>query len=94
MTKSRRKPKNQLKKKKKKNNILTVRFVTAPKHSSQQSAQLCHMIMICFHTLNDNLSKLFDTLLVFLKDFYEKVNFEKKSRMITKSTQNYPAGKE
>ena len=78
MTKSRKK-KKQLKKKEKKNNILTVRFVTAPKHSSQQSAQLSHMKMICFHTLNDNISKLFDTVLVFLKDFYEKVNFEKKS---------------
>ena len=36
-------------------------------------------------------SKLFDTLIVFLKEFFEKVDFEKKSRQ-QKSMQNYPVG--
>ena len=38
-------------------------------------------------------SKLSDTLMVFLKEFFEKVNFEKISRR-QKSVQNYPACKE
>ena len=38
-------------------------------------------------------SKLFDTLMVFLKDLFEKVNFQNNPQM-TKSMQNYPACKE
>ena len=38
-------------------------------------------------------SKLFDTLMVFLKEFFEKVDFEKISRR-QKSMKNYPGGKE
>ena len=34
-------------------------------------------------------SKLFDTMIVFLKEFFEKVNFDK-----NKSMKNYPACKE
>ena len=35
----------------------------------------------------------FDTLMVFLKEFFEKVDFEKISRR-QRSRQNYPGGKE
>ena len=38
-------------------------------------------------------SKLFDTLMVFLKEFSEKVKFEK-NLQTTKSMQHYPAGNE
>ena len=38
-------------------------------------------------------SKLFDTLSVFLKEFFEKVDFEK-NWPTTKSMQNSPEGKE
>ena len=34
------------------------------------------------------------TLMVFLKEFFENVNFENKSVQMTKSMQNYPARKE
>ena len=34
-----------------------------------------------------------NTLIVFLKDFFEKVNFEIKSADDNKSTKNYPACK-
>ena len=37
--------------------------------------------------------KLFDTLMVFRKRFFEKVNFEK-NQQTTKSMKNFPAGKE
>ena len=36
-------------------------------------------------------SKPFDTLIVFLKEFFEEVNFEKKSAYDCKSMKNYPA---
>ena len=39
-------------------------------------------------------SKPFDTLMVFLKEFFEKVDFEKKSVDDKKSIENYPACKE
>ena len=35
-------------------------------------------------------SRLFDTLLVFLKDFYEKVNFEKKNQTDDKKQAKLP----
>ena len=38
--------------------------------------------------------KLFDTLLVFLKEFFEKVDFEKKTADNNKSMKNYPGCKE
>ena len=38
-------------------------------------------------------SKLIDTLMVFLKEFFENVDFEK-YRQTTKSMKNYPLGKE
>ena len=38
-------------------------------------------------------SKLFDILMVFLKDFFQKVNFEKNSRRL-KIMKNYPVGNE
>ena len=41
----------------------------------------------------DNFCDLFDTLIVFLKEFLEKGDFEKISRR-QKIMQNYPAGKE
>ena len=37
---------------------------------------------------------MFDTLLVFLKEFFKKVDFEKKNEQTTKRMQNYPACKE
>ena len=39
-------------------------------------------------------SKLFDTLMVFLKEFFEKVDFEKKKQEMTKNMKNLPACKE
>ena len=39
-------------------------------------------------------SKQFDSLIVFMKEFFEKVNFEKKSVNDNKSMKNYPACKE
>ena len=39
-------------------------------------------------------SKLFDTLMVFLEEFFEKADFEKKLANGKKSMQNYPVGKE
>ena len=36
-------------------------------------------------------SKPFDTLIEFLKDFFEKINFEKKSDDDNKSMKNYQA---
>ena len=39
-----------------------------------------------------SVSKLFDNLIVFLKEFFEKVDFEKKSAD-DKILQNYPVGK-
>ena len=38
-------------------------------------------------------SKLFDTLMIFLKEFFETVDFEK-NQQTTKSMNNYPVGKE
>ena len=38
--------------------------------------------------------KLFDTLMVFLKEIFKKVDFEKKNQQTTKSMQNYPEGKD
>ena len=38
-------------------------------------------------------SKMFDTLMVYLKEFFEKVDLEKISKQ-QKSMQNYPVGKE
>ena len=38
-------------------------------------------------------NKLLDTLMVFLKEFFEKVDFEKNQRT-TKSMKNFPGGKE
>ena len=38
--------------------------------------------------------KPFDTLIVFLKEFFWKANFEKSQQMITKVWKNYPACKE
>ena len=38
-----------------------------------------------------SVSKPFDTLIVFLKEFFEIINFEKKSADDNKSTKNYPA---
>ena len=40
----------------------------------------------------DNFSKLFDTQTVFLKELFEKVDFEKVSRR-QKSLKNFPGGK-
>ena len=37
-------------------------------------------------------SKLFDTLMVFLKEFFEKVDFENNQQK-TKSMEDYPVGK-
>ena len=39
-------------------------------------------------------SKLFDTLIVFLKEFFEKVDFEKNQQTTTKNHENYPACKD
>ena len=36
---------------------------------------------------------LVDTIMVFLKEFFEKVDFEKNSTDDKKNMQNYPAGK-
>ena len=38
--------------------------------------------------------KLFDTLIVFLNEFFENVNFQKKSADDNKSMKNYPVCKE
>ena len=38
-------------------------------------------------------SKLFDTMMVFLKEFFEKVDFEKKNQQTAKTLQNYPVYK-
>ena len=37
---------------------------------------------------------MFDTLIIFLKDFLEKGDFEKDQQMTKKSMQNYPVYKE
>ena len=45
----------------------------------------------CWQNITDNAwtgSNLFDFLIVFLKEFFERIHFEKKSDM-----QNYPVGK-
>ena len=39
-------------------------------------------------------SKLFDTLMVFLKEFFEKIDFEKNQLMTKKRMKSYPGGKE
>ena len=39
-------------------------------------------------------SKLFDILMVFLKEFFETVDFEKKQQTTKKGMKNYPGGKE
>ena len=39
-------------------------------------------------------SRQFDTLILFLKEFFEKVDFEKKSAEDREKKQNYPVGKE
>ena len=36
-------------------------------------------------------SKLLDTLIVFLKEYFEKVNFEKKSQQMTKDDEKLPS---
>ena len=53
---------------------------------------------ICFITLGQEPKrsgfKLFDTQMLFLKEFFEKVDFEKNQPTTAKHAKNYPAGKE
>ena len=41
----------------------------------------------------DKMLGLIDTLMIFLKDFVEKVDFEEKNQQITKNMKNYPVSK-
>ena len=62
---------------------------------SAASARLCYNPFLAYSKLvsADNLCKLVDTLIVFLKEVFEKVNFVEKSTDDNKSMKNYPACK-
>ena len=71
-------------------------------NSFPTSGDFCHLLITFANSLDPDQawkkcrawsgSKLFDTLMVFLTDFFEKVNFKKIYRR-QKSMQNYPACK-
>ena len=54
-------------------------------HSFPVSGDFCHLLINLANSLDTDQTwrvvgpNLFDTLIVFLKEFFEKVNFEKKS---------------
>ena len=51
------------------------------------------MLIAFANSLDPDLDpKCFDTLVLFLKEFFEKVDFEKKNQQTTKSMKNYQVG--
>ena len=54
----------------------------------------CQNPISAMQTQDQCISKLFDTLMVFLKEFFKKVDVEKKSADDNKSMKNYPVCKE